>query len=93
MVKNFCPRKNEIGHYREFFSKKALHLKYVDSLKLMMNFKFYFQNNPFLRIKFLKPATGWRLTSANPVAFQLNLMACLIDFLLTLTTATRSDIL
>ena len=31
MVKNFCPRKNEIGHYREFFSKKALHLKYFDS--------------------------------------------------------------
>jgi len=30
MVKNFCPRKNEIGHYREFFSKKALHLKYFD---------------------------------------------------------------
>ena len=39
MVKNFCPRKNKIGHYREFFSKKALHLKYFEKPILRINFE------------------------------------------------------
>ena len=44
MVKNFWPRKNEIGRYREFLSKKALHLKLTWSKPLFDRIFGWFQN-------------------------------------------------